>query len=310
MTAPQRSPQSAPLVTLMQDQKRLHLNHGPIDLIIGAFGTPAEVAKAYRKATMRFQTILEELVEELPLLRSAINANSASPNGRIARTMHRAALEHKSNFITPMAAVAGAVADEMLATMCEGTQCQRIFVNNGGDIALWLRPLSGESFRVGVVADPRTGDIVTMATIVSGSTIGGIATSGRHGRSHSLGIADAVTVFAETAASADAAATIIANAVDLPGHPAIGRTPANRLSPDSDLGEQLVTTSVSALTREDVAVALENGAALARHLCRTQIIEASFLSLDGNERIFGWPRQPARQRNITAIVQPCETAHA
>ena len=47
----------------------------------------------------------------------------------------------------------------------------------------------------------------------------GIATSGWRGRSFSLGIADAVTVLAATAAEADAAATMIANAVDLPGHP-------------------------------------------------------------------------------------------
>ena len=64
----------------------------------------------------------------------------------------------------------------------------------------------------------------------------GIATSGWRGRSFSLGIADAVTVLADRAAAADAAATIIANAVDLPGHPAIVRVPACELAPDSDLG--------------------------------------------------------------------------
>ena len=77
----------------------------------------------------------------------------------------------------------------------------------------------------------------------------GIATSGRHGRSFSLGIADAVTVLAKTASQADAAATIIANAVDLPGHPGIVRLPANELQPDSDLGARLVTRGVGALGR-------------------------------------------------------------
>ena len=77
----------------------------------------------------------------------------------------------------------------------------------------------------------------------------GIATSGRHGRSFSLGIADAVTVLARTASQADAAATIIANAVDLPGHPAIIRCPANELQPDSDLGARLVTRDVGELSR-------------------------------------------------------------
>ena len=72
----------------------------------------------------------------------------------------------------------------------------------------------------------------------------GVATSGRHGRSFSLGIADAVTVLARTASQADAAATIIANAVDLPGHPAVRRMPANELQPDSDLGARPVTRDV------------------------------------------------------------------
>src|SRR5690606_41231750 len=60
----------------------------------------------------------------------------------------------------------------------------------------------------------------------------GVATSGWRGRSFSLGIADAVTVLARTGAEADAAATLIANAVDLPGHPAIKRRPARELAPE------------------------------------------------------------------------------
>ena len=77
----------------------------------------------------------------------------------------------------------------------------------------------------------------------------GVATSGWRGRSFSLGIADAVTVFAGTAAVADAAATLIANAVDLPGHPAFARAPARRCDPQSDLGERLVTVDVGPLAR-------------------------------------------------------------
>ncbi len=81
----------------------------------------------------------------------------------------------------------------------------------------------------------------------------GVATSGRHGRSFSLGIADAVTVLARTASQADAAATVIANAVDLPGHPAVIRVPANDLQPDSDLGARLVTRAVGNLSAADIA---------------------------------------------------------
>ncbi len=109
----------------------------------------------------------------------------------------------------------------------------------------------------------------------------GIATSGRHGRSFSLGIADAVTVLARTAAQADAAATIIANAVDLPGHPAIVRCPAQDLQPDSDLGARLVTRDVGELSAREIAAALEAGAACARKLLAAGLIDGAALRLQG-----------------------------
>ena len=109
----------------------------------------------------------------------------------------------------------------------------------------------------------------------------GIATSGRHGRSFSLGIADAVTVLARTASQADAAATIIANAVDLPGHPAIVRCPAQDLQPDSDLGARLVTRGVGELSGAEIAAALESGAACARRLLVMGLIDGATLRLHG-----------------------------
>jgi uncharacterized protein len=63
----------------------------------------------------------------------------------------------------------------------------------------------------------------------------GIATSGWRGRSFSRGIADSVTVLAKTAAMADAAATVIANAVNVV-HPGIVRRPACDIRDDSDWG--------------------------------------------------------------------------
>ncbi len=99
---------------------------------------------------------------------------------------------------------------------------------------------------------PGAPGLLGRAAIRAGDGIRGIATSGWRGRSHSLGIADAVTVLAATASAADAAATIIANAVDLPGHPAIARRPARALSPDSDLGTRLVTVGVGALPAAEI----------------------------------------------------------
>ena len=105
----------------------------------------------------------------------------------------------------------------------------------------------------------------------------GVATSGWRGRSFSLGIADAVTVLARTRRVADAAATLIANAVDLPGHPAIRRAPARDLDPQSDLGERLVTVAVGPLTRDEIDAALRPALAEAELWRDRGLIEAAAL---------------------------------
>jgi ApbE superfamily uncharacterized protein (UPF0280 family) len=102
-----------------------------------------------------------------------------------------------------------------------------------------------------------------------------------------LGIADAVTVLADRAAAADAAATIIANAVDLPGHPAIVRVPACELAPDSDLGDRLVTHAVGELSDVEVNQALAEGVRTAELLLRIGLIRSAALSLLGETRVVG-----------------------
>jgi hypothetical protein len=129
--------------------------------------------------------------------------------------------------------------------------------------------------------------LVGSARIEAGDPVRGIATSGWRGRSFSLGIADAVTTLAATAAAADAAATIIANAVDLPNHPAIARRPARDLQPDSDLGERLVTVAVGDLTREDREQALARGLAEAERLLREGLIGGASIWLAGDSRTTG-----------------------
>src|SRR5262249_43090737 len=153
-------------------------------------------------------------------------------------------------FITPMAAVAGSVAEEILGAMLAVAQFDQAYVNNGGDIALHLG--KGERFTVGLMDRPDRDGVVRAMTIEADDPGRGSAPRGRHGRSFSLGIPDAVTVLAATAAQADAAATIIANAVDLPGHPAVKRCAANEIQPDSDLGARLVTRDVGALSQTEI----------------------------------------------------------
>jgi hypothetical protein len=265
---------------------RLHFNDGPIDLIIQAFGEPSAVEVAYATAWRRFETILDELCAELLLLRSETKPESPLPCGAVAQRMVAAVAPFcASRFITPMAAVAGAVAEEVLAAMTHAAPLARAYVNNGGDIALHL---SGrETFSIGMVDRPDRPSLIGAATIAARDPIRGVATSGWRGRSFSLGIADAVTILARTAAAADAAATLVANAVDLPDHPAIQRAPATSRDPQSDLGERLVTIGVGELALSEIDEALARGMAEAERLKQLGAIEAAALRLCGETRLCG-----------------------
>jgi hypothetical protein len=199
-----------------------------------------------------------------------------------------------------MAAVAGSVGEEILGAMLGVASLDRAYVNNGGDIALHLA--RGEQFTVGLMDRPDSRSLMRTMVVTSDDPIRGIATSGRHGRSFSLGIADAVTVLARTAAQADAAATIIANAVDLPGHPAIVRLPADELQPDSDLGPRLVTCDVGDLSESDIERALEAGADRARRLLAAGLIGGAALRLKGETLVVG-ARGPRAVRRHEELIQ-------
>ena len=254
---------------------RLHLQHGPIDIVAEAMGEPAAVRAGHARAAARFATVLADLVAELPALRSA----DTPVGGAIARRMAAAVAPFRPAFITPMAAVAGAVAEEVLAALV-GPGIRRAYVNNGGDIALWLAP--GERLTCALAA---TGGM-DRVTVRAGDPARGIATSGWRGRSFSLGIADAVTVLARTAAMADAAATMIANAVDL-DHPGILRRPACEVQCESDLGARRVTVAVPVLTPRERAMALEAGLAAAETFRQRGLIEGAALFLQGECRMTG-----------------------
>ncbi|MBN9468669.1 MAG: UPF0280 family protein [Bosea sp.] len=277
-----------PSARLLPDGKRLLLQQGPIDLVVEATGPAAAVEAAYRAAMRRFDGLLAELCGELALLRSPVRANSPVPEGPVARRMHQAVAPFAGRiFITPMAAVAGSVAQEILDVMVEAAPLARAYVNNGGDIALHLA--DGEAFRIGLVERPDRPNLFATASIAARDPVRGIATSGYLGRSFSLGIAEAVTVLAPSAAMADAAATVIANAIDLPGHAAIERLPAEAIQVDSDLGARLVTRKVGPLTETEIETALAAGLAEAQHLRGAGLIVAAAMHLQGVSRALATP---------------------
>jgi hypothetical protein len=284
------------------DANRWHWQHGPIDLIVGADGEPAAVQAAYDACWARFADVLTELVGELKLLRQAVRTDAAlndtALKGPVARRMWSACYPHRTRFITPMAAVAGSVADELIASFARDG-IARAFINNGGDIALYLR--EGQQYRVGVFADlaknpgtrfARDNSLDASLTLEAAMPVRGIATSGWRGRSFSLGIADSVTVLARDAASADAAATMIANAVDLE-HAGIVRRPASSLKDDSDLGDKLVTVDVPPLPQPLIDFALARGVDVAERLREQGLIEGAALFLQERVRVAGIPDRGA-----------------
>jgi ApbE superfamily uncharacterized protein (UPF0280 family) len=265
---------------------RLHLSDGPIDLVIKAWGEGCSIECAYEAASCRFDGLLAELVAELPLLRKRLGTRPPPLRGVIARRMAEAAWPYRSEFVTPMVAVAGAVAEAVLAAMLAAAPLHRAFVNNGGDIALHIG--EGASVDIGVVrslADPRP---EASLRLDAHSPVRGVATSGRHGRSFSLGIADAVTVLACRAADADAAATLIANAVDV-ADAAVIRRKACELDPDSDLLDLPVTVDVGPLSEAKIAAALVAGRARADALIEARLIDGALLSLAGQWESAGFP---------------------
>ena len=270
--------------TVLPDGRR-HYRHGPIDVVLAADGDPEPVAAAHAASWARFETVLGELVAELPLLKAPVDG-TCRLHGPVARSMWDACAPHRARFVTPMAAVAGAVADALIACY-RRPGVRRAWANNGGDIALHLVP--GTSARVGLFADlsrfdPHawTGrvDVDGRFVVTDALPVRGIATSGWRGRSLSLGIADSVTVLARTAAAADAAATMIANAVDV-DDPRIVRRPASSLVDDSDLGDRAVTVDVPPLAADAVRRALASGLEHAEALRARHLIHACVLTCQG-----------------------------
>ena len=266
------------------DAQRWHFQHGPIDLVISANGDAAAIASAHAAAWQRFEQVLPELVQELPLLRQAVSskATDCPLKGPVARRMWQACRPFAMDFITPMAAVAGSVAQEIIACY-QRPGIARAWVNNGGDIAMHLTP--GQSLRVGLYADIARLDVAQLQdqllldgqfSVQAAIPVRGVATSGWRGRSFSMGIADSVTVLAHTAAQADAAATVIANAVNV-NDARVQRAPAASLKDDSDLGQRLVTTGVPPLAPALVLQALQAGLATARALQSEGLIYSALL---------------------------------
>lgn len=265
---------------------RLFLQHGPINLVVHIEGEADAREMAEQALLCCFPGWLGTLVPELARLRQRETDALSPPGSIVGQAMVRAVQPFVGQFVTPMAAVAGAIADAAADTIERIPGIRRAWINNGGDIALVLAP--GESVSVGLMTSDRASTPAGTLRIEAESPIRGVATSGWRGRSHSLGVADAVTVLAGCAARADAAATVIASATCIDS-PAVQRVPASELDEDSDLGHRPVTVGVDELDDESCAAALRGGLAVAREAHANGAIRGAALCVQGRWACVGDP---------------------
>ena len=254
---------------IKEKDNRLFLNHGPIDIVLEAFGKDKPLA--YEKAKKYFSTLLNELVLDMDLLKKEVVPHR-NFNNKISQSMQNATKKFYPDFITPMAAVAGSVADNILNVLVKDTKLEKAYVNNGGDVSFYLT--ENQTVKSSLASIPNI-----IAEIDYKDKSRGIATSGWRGRSFSLGIADSVTVLADNAAMADAAATMIANSVNIKNHPSIIKKPAEEIYEDSDLKNLMVTVEVGDLKQSEIEDALRNGNEVGKTYLENGLINSALIEL-------------------------------
>jgi hypothetical protein len=240
---------------------------GPMTLTISAWRQGAAAPVIAARAAREALSALAVLADFQGYLRRPVRG---LPAGRpLPPVVARAADAARAagGGLTPLAAVAGAAADQV-ARAAADLGADRVVVNNGGDIA--LRLAGRARVRVGL-AEPAgpSGARTWLGALELGAAdgVGGVATSGWQGRSLSPGVADVVTCWAADAAAADAAATLVAGACRA-ASPAVRRARARELDPASDLGRRRVTVAVGRLDGPSRLRALRRGLAAAQRLAR------------------------------------------
>jgi ApbE superfamily uncharacterized protein (UPF0280 family) len=198
--------------------------------------------------------ILEQLAAFLPVIKSrSCKLYTQAGYPPVVNDMISATQATGDPDFTPMAAVAGAIADLVADYVTETTDATRIMINNGGDISIRLK--DGNHVRVGLCTGLAASRVDYFLSVDKDC---GICTSGFGGRSFTLGIASAVTVLAGRASLADAFATYIGNKTSIDA-PNIKRERADSLDPDTDIPGKDVTTFVGDLSDAETERALQNG---------------------------------------------------
>jgi hypothetical protein len=214
-------------------------------------------------------------------LRSALckhhPAGEDSPRDTLTHWMIRSVSAVGDASLTPMAAVAGAIADAVADFLAERGMT-KVIINNGGDIAIRLRDT--EPVRVGIRPEIDRQEGTHILSLDGEESAWGVATSGLGGRSLSRGVASAVTVIARKAALADAAATAIANASFI-RDPCVVQRPAREIDPETDIPELPVTIRVGPLNRAKKARALSGAMEKANRLIQGGLVHGAMITVQG-----------------------------
>ena len=262
--------------SIIEDNK-LFIENGPTNILAEAFSL--EKKDIYNLICEYSSKFLEDLSLEIEILKKPTYENNRFIS-EIANTMFNSTKLFLPKFITPMASVAGSISELLLLKVLEKFNVNKIYINNGGDISLYITKNEKFNFSIG----GETGFIVEYSDM---DGLGGIATSGWKGRSFSMGIADSVTVIAEKASVADAAATIICNHIDLEDSKKVKKVIANDLYENTDLNNKLITVSVEDLTESEIKEAILKGKAISEYFIAKKIIKSVIINLQNNILILG-----------------------
>jgi ApbE superfamily uncharacterized protein (UPF0280 family) len=253
---------------------RIMVDCGPMRLVIQAFNNGQPQTEPAQKAAGHALTCLERVARLKKALSMSAHRIKNIPEDEIAVRMCRSVLAIGDADLTPMAAVAGTIAD-FVADRLYQDGMTKVVVDNGGDIAVRLR--GKEEVTIGVRTDIRRQTISHVIRLDSRCASWGIATSGVGGRSFTRGIASAVTALAGTASMADAAATAIANACMVEDKQII-QVPAQKLDPNTDLFGIPVTVIVGALPADKIRLAIQKALQKAEYLSQKRIITGALIA--------------------------------
>jgi len=260
---------------------QIRFSYGPMEIGVQVAGEAETVQESCEVFPRIAQTLLEHVQTFQPLLRMKAKELTVKPRWpRVVRRMVQAVQAVSGSTLTPMAAVAGAISDELLLNLREtaGNGLVRIFVNNGGDMTLFS---PHEPVRTGIRGASVSGHPMREMIVFPMGVPYGIATSGWRGRSFSQGIADAVVVVAPSSAVADAAATHVGNHVMDDTIREVKRCRASELDPMTDIPDLQVTVSCGRLTEGKKRKALKNGRDIAQLLMDQGVIWGVGIYLQG-----------------------------